>query len=266
MVWVVKRGSAAYYCALNNNYTIECLPESEEDVAAEIIAESATAESASTSGWQTGDFEKIYKRYRWAFSNELKGAGKYIVTFKYTDGACMLCLSDALFVADDKAVAHFFERRTAGYNPSQIVYEITVPAGTETLELLALAKTSGGIESKGTVKVEFMGGDEEQGEENQDGNENQSGEENQNGNENQGGNEGEQTTAVNESVVDNLNIFAYGKTIVVENAKADIFVFDVNGRLVCKCLNRSISAEISITKPGVYVVKVGSVMELVFIE
>ena len=271
VVWVVERGSAAYYNALENNYTIVLLPESEEAVTAQIIAESATADTASISGWQTGDFEKTYARYRWDFSGELKGAGNYTVTFKYTGGSCMLCLSDALFVADGKAIAHFFERRTAGNNPRQIVYEITVPAGTEKLELLALAKTDGGTESKGTVKVEYLGGGEEQGGENQGGNENQGGE-NQGENENQeeesqneNNNENGTQTSVTELVA-NINIYTYSHTIVVENATSEIRVYDVMGRLICRNAARNVSAEIRINESGVYIVKVGAMAKRIIIE
>ena len=239
VVWVVERGSAAYYNALENNYPIVLESESEEEVAAQIIAESASAELASAIGWQTGDFAKTYDRYRWDFSDELKGAGKYRVTFKYTGGTCMLCLSDALFVADGKAIAHFFERRTAGYNPSQIVYEITVPTGTESLELLALAKTDGGIESKGTVKVEYLGGGDNQG--------------------------GEGQTSVIEQIT-NINIYTYGKTIIVENATEEILVYDVMGRVICRDATPCVRAELRMYGVGVYIVKVGDFAKKVVIE
>jgi hypothetical protein len=279
VVWVVERGSAAYYNALENNYPIVLLPESEEAVTAQIIAESASAELASTSGWQTDDFAKTYARYRWDFSGELKGAGNYTVTFKYTGGSCMLCLSDALFVADGKAIAHFFERRTAGYNPSKIVYEITVPAGTEKMELLALAKTDGGTESKGAVKVEYLGGGEEQGNENQGGNENhgnenQGGNENQeeenqneNNNENEGGNNNETNpqTSITEQIA-NINIYAHNRTIIVENAPTEIRIYDVMGRLVGRDATPCVRAELRMDGAGIYVVKVGNLAKRVIVE
>lgn len=234
VVWIVKRGSAAYYYALGNNYPIELLPEPEDEVVAQIIAESESAEYAPTEGWQTGDYTSGYERRRWDFSNELKGAGKYTITFKYTKGACMLCLADALFVADGNAIGHFFDMRSAGSNPRQIVYEITVPAGTEKLELLALAKTSGGIESNGTIKVEYLGG--------------------------------ETSNILTNSTVNEIKIYNQNRIIIVENATDEICVYDILGQLICRYAMPTINTEIPVNKEGLYIVKTGNSIGKLYIK
>ena len=234
VVWIVKRGSAAYYYALGNNYPIELLPEPEDEVVAQIIAESESAEYAPTEGWQTGDYTSGYERRRWDFSNELKGAGKYTITFKYTKGACMLCLADALFVADGNAIGHFFDMRSAGSNPRQIVYEITVPAGTEKLELLALAKTSGGIESNGTIKVEYLGG--------------------------------ETSNILTNSTVNEIKIYNQNRIIIVENATDEISVYDILGQLICRYAMPTINTEIPVNKEGLYIVKTGNSIGKLYIK
>lgn len=284
VVWKVKYGSAAYYAALTNNYPIVLEPEFDEENAAQIIAESQTAEAASVENWQKDDFTSSYVRRTWDFSSELEGAGSYTVTFKYTGGACMLCLADALFTADGKAIAFVAERRTAGLNPKQIVYEITVPAETEELMLYALARTDGGTDSKGTIKVEYLGNNgEENNGENQNGNNEGENEGNNNGNENnnegneegnngnESGNEQENNnnenpeTAVTESAA-SVNIYAAGRTIVVENATDEIRIYDVMGRLLCRDATRNVSTEICVNESGVYIVKTGDMTRKIVIK
>ena len=84
-----------------------------------------------------------------------------------------------------------------------------------------------------------------------------------NDNENQN-NEGEETSAT--ELVSNLNIFAFNRTIVVENATDEIFVYDAIGRLVCRDATPCVRVEIPMEKSGVYVVKVGTVSKKVMIE
>ena len=290
VVWKVKYGCAAYNAALSNNYPIVLEPEFDAENAAQIIADSENAEAASIEGWNSDDITSDYERRTWDFSSELKGAGTYTITFKYTGGACMLCLAEALFTADGKAVAFIPERRTAGSNPKQIVYEISVPAGTESLMLYALAKTDGGTNSKGTIKVEYLGNNgEENNGENQNGNNESGNEGNSNGNGNnnsgneegnngnEGGNEQENNnnenpkTAVIESAA-NVNIYAAGRTIVVENASNEIFVYDIMGRLVGMGGDRDVVSNVStiktinIEKSGVYIVKTCNMVKRVLVE
>ena len=58
-------------------------------------------------------------------------------------------------------------------------------------------------------------------------------------------------TAVSETVASMVNIYAHGKSIIVENAYDEIFVYDVTGRLICKDANLNLRAEITINNTGV---------------
>lgn len=73
-------------------------------------------------------------------------------------------------------------------------------------------------------------------------------------------------SAVVENEVNALNIFAYGNTIVVENADAEIRVFDVMGQLIS--ITDAIKGRtlITINGSGVYIVKVGNTAERVMIN
>ncbi len=158
VVWIVKLGTAAYDYALSNKYTIKLQQDDLTKIGAEILAQSKNAESAPTDKWQTKTFTSSEVRRKWDFSTALDGSSKYIVTFTYTSGESMICMKDALFTADGKAVAYFPEQRTAGNSPRRIVYEINVPTGTKKLELYALARRSGNGTSNGTVVIESLAG------------------------------------------------------------------------------------------------------------
>ena len=114
-------------------------------------------------------------------------------------------------------------------------------------------------------------GNENQGEENQGGNEGQGnenqGNENQGGNENEGGNENTNPgTAVDDTDALAVNIFAYGNTIVVENADADILVFDAMGRMISRTIVTTDRTELQVERAGVYVVKAGNTAKRVMIN
>ena len=100
--------------------------------------------------------------------------------------------------------------------------------------------------------------------EEQGGNENQGG--NNEGNENQGGNENTPGTAVAESAANAINIYAHGNTIIIENATAEIRVYDTMGRLVCRDARPCISTEIRVSTAGLYIVKVGNVAKRVMVN
>ncbi|MBP5450460.1 MAG: leucine-rich repeat domain-containing protein, partial [Spirochaetales bacterium] len=161
VVWDVEEGSSAYQFALENKYRIKQNGEAADDDkilkenAARILAESSTAEAAPTNGWQKGTFKSKDVRRKWDFSDilEYNQVGEYVITFSYQGGACKLCLSDVLFVADDKPISFFPEMCSAGASPREIIYEIEVPTETKKLEMYALAKTSGGNDSRGTVII-----------------------------------------------------------------------------------------------------------------
>ena len=72
-------------------------------------------------------------------------------------------------------------------------------------------------------------------------------------------------TSVTEQIT-NINIYTYGKKIIVENATDEIFVYDVMGRLVCRDVACRVRTEIPMEKSGVYIVKVGNLTKKVFVE
>ena len=76
----------------------------------------------------------------------------------------------------------------------------------------------------------------------------------------------EAITAIDDEAEAAVNIFAFGNTIVVENATDDIFVFDANGRLVA--MDRAIDqrTEIQIANTGVYIVKTGATAKRVVVN
>ena len=158
-VWVVEKRSPAYYYALNKGFTVETPPETLEESAAAILAESKQAQIASSEKWETGDFTTENTRRYWDFSSYIDGAGEYAITFTYTGGACKLCLADALVLVDGKAVAYFEETRSAGSNPRKIEYTVVIHSETKDLKLYALARTSGGTESKGTITLKKLLGE-----------------------------------------------------------------------------------------------------------
>ena len=250
VVWKVKYGSTAYYAAMENNYLIALEPEFNEENAAQIIADSENAEAASTEGWKKNDFTSSYERRTWDFSSKLEGAGTYTITFKYTGGECMLSLADALFTADGKAIAFIPERRTAGSNPSKIVYEISVPAGTESLMFYALARTGGGTDSKGKITVSYQPSNNGNGDDNGNGN---------------GDDNGNTETSVNE-LNTGINIYAIDHTIIVENATDEIRVYDIMGQLICRDATPCVRAELRMYGVGVYIVKIGNLAKKVFVD
>lgn len=71
-------------------------------------------------------------------------------------------------------------------------------------------------------------------------------------------------TAVNDADVTATNIYAYGNTIVVENAADMIRVFDAMGRLVAT--DNNANTKIIVNGTGVYVVKVGDLVKRVMLN
>ena len=105
------------------------------------------------------------------------------------------------------------------------------------------------------------GGNENQGETNEGGNNNQGGN-NEEGNENP-------ATAVAESTASTVIIYAYGNTIVVENATDEILVYNAMGCLVCREAARHVSTgitSITVNTQGVYIVKTGTVVKRVMMN
>ena len=73
------------------------------------------------------------------------------------------------------------------------------------------------------------------------------------------------TTAVAENAVNALNIYAHGRTIIVENATDEIRVYDAMGRIVGRDVARNVCT-ITINNSGVYIVKTGGAVKRVVVD
>ena len=72
-------------------------------------------------------------------------------------------------------------------------------------------------------------------------------------------------TPVIESAATAVNIYAYGNTIVVENATSEIYVYNAMGTLVCRDVACSVR-QITINGTGVYIVKTGNTVKRVMVN
>lgn len=73
-------------------------------------------------------------------------------------------------------------------------------------------------------------------------------------------------TGVADEAATALNIYAYGKTIVVENAANEIRVYDAMGRLVVETPHCDVSTEIRVNNAGLYIVKTGNAVKRVIVN
>ncbi len=73
-------------------------------------------------------------------------------------------------------------------------------------------------------------------------------------------------TAVSESTEMAVSIYAHGNTIVVENANAEIRVYDAMGRMVAETPHSDVFTEIRVDGTGVYIVKTGSTVKRVLVK
>ena len=73
------------------------------------------------------------------------------------------------------------------------------------------------------------------------------------------------TTAVAESAANAINIYAHGRTIVVENATDEIRVYDAMGRIVGRDVACNVCT-IKINNSGVYIVKIGDIVKRVVVK
>ena len=72
--------------------------------------------------------------------------------------------------------------------------------------------------------------------------------------------------AIDETEAEEVVIYAYGNTVVVENATADIYLFDAMGRLVDHVAANADRTEILVNGQGIYVVKTGNAVQRVMIQ
>ena len=78
--------------------------------------------------------------------------------------------------------------------------------------------------------------------------------------------EPEKGTAVAESAANAVAIYAHHNIIVVENATDEIFVYNAMGTLVCRDVACRVRAEINVSVPGIYIVKVGGMAKRVMVN
>ncbi len=71
--------------------------------------------------------------------------------------------------------------------------------------------------------------------------------------------------AVSESAAD-LQVYAHGNAIVVENAADAIYVYDAMGRLICRDAINRVRAELQVNVAGIYIVKVGTTAKRVMVN
>jgi hypothetical protein len=79
------------------------------------------------------------------------------------------------------------------------------------------------------------------------------------------GGQGSVTTA-SESAANTINIYAHGKTIVIENATEEICVYDAMGALVGRDAACRVRTEIPVNGTGVYIVKTSGVVKRVMVN
>ena len=78
--------------------------------------------------------------------------------------------------------------------------------------------------------------------------------------------EKDDNSAISDDAANAVNIFAYSNVIVVENADAEISVYNTMGGLVYKEQGNGVSNQITINGAGIYIVKVGNVAKRVVIN
>ena len=69
-----------------------------------------------------------------------------------------------------------------------------------------------------------------------------------------------------EATADNVNIYAYGNTIVVENATSPIDVYSAMGQLVSRTIANGERNVITINGTGIYIVRTGNVAKRVMLQ
>ncbi len=107
----------------------------------------------NSSTWKDGDFTTEYQKFIFDYSACVKGSTtNFETTFTYTKGAHKLCARNVTLIADGNVVATFPEVVSAGGSPRSFSYSCKLSQGTERLFLVGEFRTSGGVNSFGTIK------------------------------------------------------------------------------------------------------------------
>ena len=76
----------------------------------------------------------------------------------------------------------------------------------------------------------------------------------------------EKGTAVSDAAASTMNIYAHHNTIIVENATDEISVYNAMGTLIRRDAIHRLRAEINVSAPGIYIVKVGGTAKRVMVN
>lgn len=106
--------------------------------------------------WQDKEFDTEWQGKEWDFSSFLGARGRYTLTFAYTKGSHMLCMKDAVILADGVPVCEISDERTAGYNPRFFSFDFCVVSVPENLTLKAQVRTDGGNNSYGEITLAYI--------------------------------------------------------------------------------------------------------------
>lgn len=83
---------------------------------------------------------------------------------------------------------------------------------------------------------------------------------------NEGDDDNDDTAIFVDNAENVVNIYAFNNAIVVDNANADVFVYDVMGKLVAKDMSNDQRVEMHIQRAGVYIVKAGNATQRVVVR
>ena len=72
--------------------------------------------------------------------------------------------------------------------------------------------------------------------------------------------------AIDEDLAEEVAIYAYNNTIVVENAEEDIFIYNAEGRMIARETVTSNRMEMQMTEQGIYIVRTGDKTQRVFVS
>jgi len=203
--------------------------------------------------WEPDEFTTSFSDKTWDFSDDIskliKAPGTYSIDFTYLTGKNMLVVSNAAIEVDGNVILVDSEEKTAGKNSRTITYTFHVDSVPKTLKLSADVRTDGGSDSDGFITIETIYAEEDP-----------------NKPDNHNNPDNHESTALPSNISSTIDIYVQDKTIIVENAEDEIFVYDAIGRLVCRDATPCVRAELHVDGAGVYVVKVGSLAKKVIIE
>ncbi|MBR5433891.1 MAG: leucine-rich repeat protein [Bacteroidales bacterium] len=209
--------------------------------------------------WKPDEFTTSPSDTTWDFSNDvsklIKAPGTYSIVFTYRTGKNMLVASNAIVEADGKEVFVDLDEKSAGKNSRTITYTFHLDSIPKTLKFSANVRTDGGNDSDGFITLETVSA--ENVPDNNEGNDKP---------DNHNKPDNHETTALQNNGSNMVEIYVQNKTIVVENASDEIFVYDSIGRLIARRDAWPRVSTININESGVYVIKIGNLTKKIFVD